>query len=114
MSQTGAPAEVAVQIIEALPLAVVRMPHATAIEHCTEVATPWPGVRIETVCWAGRTVDLEILRTPAGSHELTVFGIVDGRRTVLLHRAGLDLVELGLVLTADLTCAAAKRAAVHG
>ena len=113
MSQTGASPEVVAQIVQALPLSVIRMPHATAIEHCTALVAPWPGVRLETVQWAGRTADLEILRTAGGAHELTVFGIVGGHRTVLLHQAGLELVELALVLTADLTRAAAKRAAAH-
>ena len=113
MSQPGLSPEVVAQIVAALPLSVIRMPHATAIEHCTALGAPWPGLRLEAVQWTGRTADLEIRRTGGGAYELTVFGFVGGRRVVFLHRAGLELVELALVLTADLTRAAAKRAAAH-
>lgn len=89
------------------------MPHSIAVQHCTVVSSPWPGVRIDAARWAGRSVDLEILRTATGNHELTVFGFEHGRRTVLLHRAGLDGAELASVLTADLTRSETSRAA-HG
>jgi hypothetical protein len=109
----GSPArrEMAEQIVWALPLAVVRLPHTTALRHCTAVANPWPGVRLEAARWGGRTVDLEVMRTATGSHELTVFGFEHGRRIVLLYRAGLELAELALALTADLPRAATKKAA---
>lgn len=103
--------DVAEQIVRALPLAVIRLPHETALEHCAAAATPWPGVRVEAARWGGRTVDLEIMRTATGSHELTVLGFEHSRRVVLLHRAGLELADLALVLTADLPRAATKRAA---
>lgn len=89
------PAEViADEILRSLPLLTVRLPHDMARRNCVVVASPLPGVRIDAARWHGETVDLEIVRSEDGTHELTVFGVRHNKPWILAHHDQLTLSEL--------------------
>ena len=86
-------AEVASEIVSALPLAARRLPMSLAKRGCNALEKPRPGVWVESA-WRGRIVDIAILRDGGGLHELTV----TDRGLIVLHGTGLSLLDVAEML----------------
>lgn len=86
------------EILRAIPLLTVRLPHNMALRNCRPIRRSGVGVWIDAARWQGETVDLEILRQQDGRYELTVFGVRHAKPWIIEHHEDLALAELGEVL----------------